>query len=423
MLGSMNRPPLLALLLLVGAQAPPDDPLQPYRGPSAKGVDPTSLDGKVLCGYQGWFSADGDGSGRGWGHWTKNRNKPFDAANTKIDLWPDLRDYGADETFATSLAHADGRRADVFSSFRKATVLRHVQWMRDYGIDGAFVQRFIVDLKDPREARHFNTVLASFREGANRFGRAYAVMYDLTGLKAGRITEVQDDWKALRQRMTITEDPAYLRHRGKPVVAVWGVGFSDQREYTLDECGRLVDVLKADGCTVLLGVPTYWRESTRDASPDPAVHDLLKRADVISPWTVGRFGKPAEAAAHGEKVVTPDLAWCRESKLDYLPVVFPGFSWHHMHAGKLDQIPRLEGRFYWSQWLALKKAGATMAYVAMFDEVDEATAIFKCTNEPPAIDGGFVTFGGLPSDFYLKLTGAGARLLRGELPPTDEPPR
>jgi hypothetical protein len=94
-----------------------------------------------------------------------------------------------------------------------------------------------------------------------------------------------------------------------------------------------------------------------------------------------------------------------------------------MHAGKLDQIPRLKGRFYWAQWLALQKAGAKMAYVAMFDEVDEATAIFKCTNEPPAIDGGFVTFGGLPSDFYLKLTGAGARLLRGELPPTDEPPR
>lgn len=417
------RVPLLALAFLLGAQAPPEDPLQPYTGPSVKEVDSSTLDGKVLCGYQGWFSAESDGSGRGWAHWTKNRSKPFDAANTKVDLWPDLTDCGADEKFPTALSHADGRKAEVFSSFRKATVLRHVQWMRDYGIDGAFVQRFIVDLKDPREARHFNTVLASFREGANRNGRAYAVMYDLTGLKAGRMSEVENDWKTLRSRMRITEDAAYLRHRGKPVVAVWGIGFSDKRDYTLEECGRLVDILKADGCTVLLGIPTYWRDKTRDASPDPALHDLLKRADILSPWTVGRFGKPEDAASHAEKVVKPDLAWCREAKVDYLPVVFPGFSWHHLHAGTLDQIPRLKGRFYWAQWLALRKAGATMAYVAMFDEVDEATAIFKCTSDVPAIEGGFVGYEGLPSDYYLKLTGSGRKLLRGEIPPAEDPPR
>lgn len=419
----MKRLPLLALALLLGAQAPPEDPLRPYDGPSVNGVDVSTLVGKVMTGYQGWFSAEGDGSGRGWGHWTKNRSKPFDAANTKVDLWPDLAEHGADEKFATSLTHADGRKAEAFSSFRKATVLRHVQWMRDYGIDGAFVQRFIVDLKDPREARHFNTVLANVREGANRNGRAYAVMYDLTGLQAGRMTEVENDWKTLRARMKITEDPAYLRHRGKPLVAVWGVGFSDKRDYTLDECSRLVDVLKADGCTVMLGVPTYWRESTRDASPDPAVHRLLRRIDVISPWTVGRFGKPEEAARHAEKVVKADLAWCREAGVDYLPVLFPGFSWHHMTGGKLDQIPRLRGAFYWAQWRALKQAGATMAYVAMFDEVDEATAIFKCTSDVPAINGGFVTYEGLPSDYYLKLTGSGAKLLRGEIPPADEPPK
>jgi hypothetical protein len=102
-------------------------------------------------------------------------------------------------------------------------------------------------------------------------------------------------------------------------------------------------------------------------------------------------------------------------------VVFPGFSWHNMHGGPLDQIPRLKGRFLWSQLVALKRADASMIYVAMFDEVDEATAIFKCTNDVPS--GKFVTLEGLPSDFYLKLAGAGARLLRGEIPPTDDLPR
>jgi hypothetical protein len=56
----------------------------------------------------------------------------------------------------------------------------------------------------------------------------------------------------------------------------------------------------------------------------------------------------------------------------------------------------------------------------MFDEVDEGTAIFKCVPQPPA---GFVGFdSGLPSDHYLRLTGLGAKMLRGELPVTDQPP-
>jgi len=53
--------------------------------------------------------------------------------------------------------------------------------------------------------------------------------------------------------------------------------------------------------------------------------------------------------------------------------------------------------------------------VAMFDEVDEATAIFKCTSDVPvAPPNKFITYEGLPADHYLKLTALGARLLRGE---------
>jgi hypothetical protein len=64
-----------------------------------------------------------------------------------------------------------------------------------------------------------------------------------------------------------------------------------------------------------------------------------------------------------------------------------------------------------------------MLYVAMFDEVDEGTAIFKVTNNPPVGDGvQFVTYEGLPSDHYLRLTGLAGKIIRGETPVTDEPP-
>ncbi len=383
-------------------------------------VDTSTLTGKVMAGYQGWFNVEGDGAERGWVHWTKRRG-PLGPGNAKIDLWPDVSELGADERFKTGFTNANGQVAEVFSSHKQVTVLRHFDWMRDYGIDGAFVQRFIVDLRDPRALWHNNTVLESCRLGAEKSGRAFVVMYDLSGLGSNRISQVMDDWKALRAGLNPTGSSAYLKHRGKPLVAVWGVGFNDNRRYTTAECRELVELLKRDGCSVMLGVPTYWRELRNDALKDPALHEVIKLADVVSPWTVGRFKTQAEVTRHENQQLIPDIAWCAEAKVDYLPVVFPGFSWHNMNPrAPLDAIPRRKGDFLWSQFTAAKRAGARSVYVAMFDEVDEGTAIFKCTNDVPVDDTSkFVTYEGLPSDFYLKLTGAGGRLIRGELPLSD----
>ena len=97
-----------------------------------------------------------------------------------------------------------------------------------------------------------------------------------------------------------------------------------------------------------------------------------------------------------------------------------------------------------------------MIYVAMFDEIDEGTAIFKCLNESDvpsneAEDDYYVVYqnnsyrmtqskvevtganewcqlakdlkvkfqgveDGLPTDHYLWLTGQGRKMLRGEVP-------
>lgn len=391
--------------------------LGPYSGPIVKEVDTTTLTGKVMCGYQGWFGAPGDGSpASGWRHWTRHQGL-FADGNAKVDLWPDVSELTPDERFATDFKLSNGAPAEVFSSYIRPTVLRHFRWMRDYGIDGVFVQRFASHLTVPGNLNFCNTVLANCREGANRYGRAYSVMYDLSGLPRGHIDDVINDWRRLKS--AITDDPAYLHHRGKPVVAVWGIGFNDGRDYTLDECRKLIEFLKSDSnggnCTVVVGVPAYWRELDKDAVSDPELLNVVKLADVISPWTVGRYTMPAEAAKYAEKTLKPDLAWCRGRRLDFMPVVFPGFSWHNMKGGDSDQIPRLRGQFLWSQFLNAKRAGASMVYVAMFDEVDEGTAIFKCANDVPSgRTSQFVTFDGLPSDFYLKVVGQGAKLIRGQ---------
>ena len=93
-------------------------------------------------------------------------------------------------------------------------------------------------------------------------------------------------------------------------------------------------------------------------------------------------------------------------------VVYPGFSWQNMNPkAPLNQISRLKGKFLWSQFHHARRIGASTVYVAMFDEIDEATAIFKCTNDPPVGASRFATYEGLPSDHYLWLTGEGGEAL------------
>jgi hypothetical protein len=88
-----------------------------------------------------------------------------------------------------------------------------------------------------------------------------------------------------------------------------------------------------------------------------------------------------------------------------------------------NQIPRLGGQFLWSQAVASKRAGANMLYLAMFDEIDEATALFKVSNDPPVGETPFLTYEGLPADHYLWLSGQIGKMMRGEIPATDDMPK
>jgi hypothetical protein len=68
------------------------------------------------------------------------------------------------------------------------------------------------------------------------------------------------------------------------------------------------------------------------------------------------------------------------------------------------------GRFFWKQFCAAAELGLDMGCVAMFDEVDEGTAIYKGTIVPP-VQAHFVGLEGLPSDWYLRLAGEGTKML------------
>ena len=371
-----------------------------------------SIRNLVMAGYQGWFNTPEDGAGLGWKHFEKE--KEFKPGKCTIDLWPDVSEY--EKTYETAFKLPDETPAKVFSSYDASTTDLHFKWMKQYGIDGVFMQRFVVSIRNQKGKDNYNKILNNAVLSAEKYDRAICLMYDLSGMEAGEEDILIRDWKELceKYKLVSRNNNHYVYHHGKPLVAVWGIGFNDRRKYGYEQVKKIIDFLKSEGCSILVGVPTHWRTLTIDAVSDMRLLELVKQADIVHPWLVGRFDNHTYEPYR--KSIEEDIKWCKANGKDYMPVLFPGFSWHNMKKdAPQNMIPRLGGRFFWKQVKGAVDAGAESLYLAMFDEIDEGTAFFKCTNTPPVGESSFITYEGEAPDHYLWLAGEAAKYLRGEL--------
>ena len=368
----------------------------------------------VMVGYQGWFNTPEDGAGRRWAQYQNYKTRKFEPGECSIDLWPDVTDYK--QTYETPFLYEDGTHARVFSSNDESTVELHFKWMRDYKIDGAFMQRFVINIKNYSNKCHFDKVLDSANKYANKYSRAISIFYDLTGMQPGDGRILLNDIDSITERYSILkhkENPSYLYHNGKPLVVVWGIGFKN-RKYTLLECDSIVNSLKKRGFSIMVGVPTRWRDLSGDAVADSLLHRIIKSADIVSPWRVGRYNFK-NYNSFKETIMKKDLEWANQYGIGYAPVCFPGFSWRNMnkYPDERSLYPRNGGRFYWEQLSSAIEMGVKMIYIAMFDEINEGTAIFKCSEKVPlSTDGSIFIPVDRPSDFYLWLTGQASMMIK-----------
>lgn len=402
-------------------------------GLNAAGADATTLNGKVLLGYQGWFNCPGDGSPQNnWRSWSRETPSP---ATLTIDMYPDLSEFDPSDLCAVPGFTIGGRQAYVFSAWNPKIVNRQFQWMKEYGLDGVLVQRFVTSMAAKRSSG--DVVLKNVMAAAREQGRVFAIEYDITGSKPDSFFEqMRDDWKYLVDELKVTESPYYLRHNGKPVLSVWGMGLEDPRHQPRDPetAKKVISWFKSEAppqyrVTYMGGVPSRWRTLSNDAQKDAGWKEVYAMMDVVQPWTVGRYHDESGIDAWKKDVIAPDLARTRENKQLYMPVVFPGFSWSNLKKdAKPNQIPRNGGRFLWRQAFNAREAGAGLLKIAMFDEVNEGTAVFKIApkrqNAPE--QGFWLTLDAdgkdLPSDWYLRLAGEITRMFHGVTPAHAEVP-
>jgi len=395
---------------------------------SAQTVDPSTLIGKVLVGYQGWFRCPGDGSpGNNWSHWSSNNAVPS-AATITVDDYPDLTGMDPASLCPAVNYTIQGKPAYLFSSYPKQTAETHFAWMQEYGIDGVLAQRFIGEI--PNQVAEHENSLRNIMAAAQDHGRVFAVEYDLsadyTGYSNAQILAVlQNDWNHLVNDLGITRSPAYLRHNGKPLVSLWGIGLTGNHISDPVLAREIITWFQQTAhATVMGGVSNGWATPGQNGSaPGAGWAAVYAQLDVIQPWTVGVNSTIADANAYLTQHLQPEMALTAKNHQLYMPVLIPGSADHNADRSSYPNgAARLGGTLLWQQAYNARSVGAHAVKIAMFDEINEGTAIFKVASlRSQAPDQGYwLTLDAdgdvLPSDFYMRLAYEIKRTLAGTIP-------
>jgi hypothetical protein len=209
-------------------------------------------------------------------------------------------------------------------------------------------------LQDSGYANHFTATLENLRIGCEQYGRVFSVMYDVTD--NGVFTpdqiwaKMKSDWISLVDS-GLVDSHRYLKHDGKPLVAIWGLGFVGRPFENHAQAMEIIKWFQADApeeykASVFGGVPSHWRQRYGDSETDPEWDNVYRAFDVLSPWTVGRYTNLPTADWWKINIVDPDIAETKTAGISYCPVIFPGFSWRNARGDPKNQIPRMGGTLF-----------------------------------------------------------------------------
>ncbi len=416
--------PSLIIVVLVGCSGGVSNPSPEETATVTARVDASSFVDKVTAGYQAWFACPTDGSS-GWTHWSWGRPAP---GRVTFELYPDVREYDPRALCESDLAPLrNGQPSRLYNAASESVIETHFRWMEEYGIDGVGLQRFVVGLGSSG-----STIIPErVRAAAERHGRIFYVMYDISGARESDwADQIKRDWQdTMEQRLRITASPQYARQDGRPVVNVWGIGSGD-RPGTAQQALDLISWFKGRGVYVVGGVPYWWNQP---GGGKPGFDGVYAALDMVQPWAVGTFGNEGDVDGHFAGMIDAEVRLTRGRGQAYQRVIWAGFAWSNWNGGGRNGIPRRAGRFFWRQ--AYKTAQANLsAYIAMFDEYDEGTAIAKAAEDESMTPSNqyFLTLDAdgerVSSDFYLRLAGAATKMinhssaLRTDVPVPHFPP-
>jgi len=450
------------------SDADSDDEVIPDRG--------GDLDNSAYLGYQCWHFAKGDSRNSHpdiddstWSHWF---NSPSTGSFTEIhgDMWPDFGDYEAAGVplYETQMQYQSGAPVKVYSCWDYETVDLHVKWLADYGLKGVFFQRQSLNIHSPKKRAEADQVVLHLWRACEKYKVKFSMMPcnnykdkpgdDVEAMRQQLVDNIIGDWKYIVDELRlpgkpdyrIIDSPMYMYQEDtdgnpRPVIGLWGLG-QDNRPMTAGDGQQIVDAFHNNDdyhVYIMGGVPVTWRTEPKSS----AWVKIYKQIDMISPW---RTIFSIDSADSVQQRMRDDIAYCYENGMDYNPVVSAGASTRHLRdePDNRNWQPRLAGQHFWNQVYEVARAYANhektlglkrqslprFLYLAMFDEIDEGTALYKqaeTKKDLPVNDTGDPSGDLVPlnedgtrlsSDFYLRLSKAGEEVLDGSRPLTDVVP-
>jgi hypothetical protein len=359
---------------------------------------PGDVVGKLVVGYQGWFAAPGDASPwNGWWHWPGSVNPNYKS-------WPDMRQFTAG--YQSVYANLNnGQPSRLYSNWDQSTVNTQFLWMQQNGLDAAALQRF--NPNSP-EGPIRDGITARVRTAAETYGRKFYIMYDVSGW-TNMQTEIKTDWT--NKMSAYTSSSMYARQNGKPVVCIWGFGFNDNsHNFTASACLDVINWFKGKGVYVIGGVPREWR--TGVGGSRAGFIGTYHAFNMLSPWLIGAVGNTTDADNIYTNFMVPDQADCNTNNVDYQPCVLPG---------DLSGHQRSHGDLMWRMFYNAKRVGCQGIYISMYDEYGEGNQIQATaetsatvpsgTNIPTLNEDGTAC----SADYYLRLTGDGDKMFKGQI--------
>ncbi len=376
------------------------------------------LDYGAYYGYQAWHRGPEDN----WSHWFDGGIP--DETHMSGDNWPDLSEYPI--LYQTQLSYPDGSPVLVYSCNDYETVDVHIRWMKEYGLKGCFLQRQQLNIHNPETLEQMDRKALHVRRACEKYGIRFCMMpCNNDKSESGRGQEYIDniiaDWKHCVDDLKITESPMYMHQDGKPVIGFWGLGFAN-RQMTPEQANQILDSFQMPTDSkyrvyVMGGVPNDWRTKTK-----AGFMPVYERLDMISPWRP-IFYDPYNQVWLDR--MAGDKAFCDARGIDYNPTVSPGASvaYQNSDPSLRNKNPRDGGNYLWKQVYEVCKLKNKFIYVAMYDEIDEGTAMYKMAETIeycPVVDPLLVPLNedgyDLPDDWYLRIGSEIQKMIEGSSP-------
>jgi hypothetical protein len=372
---------------------------KPWLTPIMGNADSSTLVGRAMAGYQGWFRCPNDLDDGGWSHWDKNDAEPFTNAQVYTypgvtSQWPDVSYYPASAQVGTKcvadqVRTGSGQQGYVFSSVNPDVVQQHFTWMQQYNIDGIFLQRFLGNNGIP--GAYPEWVLANIRKSASSTGRIWAIEYDVSELSDPYMAStIEADWKWLHDSAHILQDSNYAHNNGKPVVFVWGLSL--RPNISVASADSLINFLKNDpvygGNYVIGGIGNNWQSLL------PTWQEHYQRYNGLLVW------QPQNNANDHATFASWGVDWYPHIWIDH-------------------QTP---GTGFWGNLYNASAAGADRLFLGMFDEYNEGTAVSPMSDDPPISSPVFETNQGKSPFWWLQLAKEGKAMMLKQTPLTPTMP-